>query len=88
LTNATAASWAALAFKTCEMAGVDASRQEVRPATSMANPAAWSAYSALGSERGILLPALDDALERYLRARADAEEEDCPWHESGYGAGG
>jgi dTDP-4-dehydrorhamnose reductase len=45
-------------------------------------PAPRPAYAALGSKRGMLLPPLDDALERYLLARRKAAEE----HLGGYAA--
>ncbi len=66
LSNGGALSWAELALKAAERAGVDASRLEAR---SIAFAAARPAYCALTSERGILLPRLDQALDRYLELR-------------------
>jgi dTDP-4-dehydrorhamnose reductase len=67
LTNAQPITWAELALKASEMAGVDASRLEALPSRKLGHVAPRPLYSALHSERGILLPALDDALSRYLR---------------------
>ncbi|WP_313030810.1 SDR family oxidoreductase, partial [Massilia alkalitolerans] len=66
LANGGELTWAELALKAAERAGVDASRLEAR---SIAYPAARPAYCALTSERGILLPRLDQALDRYLELR-------------------
>jgi dTDP-4-dehydrorhamnose reductase len=60
LTSGSALSWAELAQRAAALAGISSH-------TLTPSPAATSArYSALGSERGQLLPALDDALQRYL----------------------
>jgi dTDP-4-dehydrorhamnose reductase len=66
LSNGGAFTWAELALKAAERAGVDASRLEARP---IAFAAARPAYCVLGSERGILLPRVDQALDRYLELR-------------------
>lgn len=76
LTNAQPITWADLAVKASEMAGIDASRLEARPGADLNYIAARPLYSALHSERGILLPKLDDALARYLRLQQQAVEED------------
>jgi dTDP-4-dehydrorhamnose reductase len=68
LTNAEAVTWAELARKACELAGVDASGLQERPATELGFAAVRPAYSALSSERGVLLPSLNDALARYIKA--------------------
>jgi dTDP-4-dehydrorhamnose reductase len=60
LTNGSALSWAQLAQRAAALAGIDSSL--LTPTRSAAAPR----YSALGSERGLLLPTLDDALQRYL----------------------
>jgi dTDP-4-dehydrorhamnose reductase len=72
LTNAQPITWADLALKASEMAGIDASRLEARPSSQLNHAAPRPLYSALHSERGILLPALDDALSRYLRLQQAA----------------
>jgi dTDP-4-dehydrorhamnose reductase len=48
------------------MAGISTGVVEARPAYTLGYSAARPHYSALGSERGQLLPSVDDALERYL----------------------
>jgi dTDP-4-dehydrorhamnose reductase len=69
LTNGTAVSWAGLVARACAAAGVDPSRLEAVDGASL-GAAPRPRYSALLSEHGQLLPALDDALERYVAARA------------------
>jgi len=68
LTNGAAVTWAELARKACEVAGVDPRNLQERPAAELGYAAPRPAYSALGSERGMLLPSLEDALGRYIRA--------------------
>jgi len=68
LCNGEALSWHQLAQRACGVAKVDARRLEGVPGASFGGQAAQPRYSALGSERGLLLPTLDDALERYLSA--------------------
>jgi dTDP-4-dehydrorhamnose reductase len=82
LSNGDAVSWAELARRACAMAGVDAAGLVVRKQDDCPLPAPRPAYAALGSKRGMLLPPLDDALERYLLARRKAAEE----HLGGYAA--
>ena len=69
LTNAEALSWVDLARRACEHAGLDAAL--VRPARGieLGQSAPRPAFCALRSERGKLLPSLDDALQRYQRDR-------------------
>jgi dTDP-4-dehydrorhamnose reductase len=67
LTNAQPITWADLALKASEMAGIDSSRLEARPCSKLDHVARRPLYSALRSERAILLPSLDDALSRYIR---------------------
>lgn len=66
LANAGAMTWLELAQQAAEMVGLDASGIEGVPAASLALPAARPAYSALGSERGSLMPSIDVGLQRYL----------------------
>jgi dTDP-4-dehydrorhamnose reductase len=73
LANVGACSWYELACEAAEQAGFDrASRARITPCG--ARDIGWTAprpsYSALASERATLLPSLDDALQRHLRARA------------------
>jgi dTDP-4-dehydrorhamnose reductase len=77
LTNAKAMTWADLARKAAEMAGVDAAKLQAIPASRLGYSATRPVYSALSSERGLLLPSLDDALARYLRLREEAAAEDA-----------
>ena len=76
LTNGEAITWAGLARKACEAAGVDASRLVEKPAADCGYQAARPGYSALGSERGLLLPSLDDALARYMKALEEHASDD------------
>jgi len=69
LTNGAAMSWADLARQACAAAGVDAGRLEERATADLGLRAARPRYSAMSSERGLLLPSFDDALARYLRDR-------------------
>jgi dTDP-4-dehydrorhamnose reductase len=76
LTNAQPITWVDLALKACDMAGIDASRIEARSVANLDYIAARPAFSALHSERAIILPTLDDALSRYLRLQRHAARED------------
>ena len=66
LANKGATTWADLARRAAELTGLDARRVEGRPAEALGLPARRAPYGVLGSERGILLPPLDDALPRYI----------------------
>lgn len=67
LTNATPVAW----YELAEMA---AQAADVAAASLRQVPAARPAYSALGSERAVLLPSLSSALERYAALRADPSQ--------------
>ncbi len=69
LANPGAISWAGLAQRVAELAGFDGMSVIARPGAAYERAAARPAYSALSSERGILLPSFDDALQRYMRTR-------------------
>ena len=75
LTNGAALSWADLARRACAAAGVDDGRLEERTGAELGLRAARPRNSALSSERGLLLPSLDDALARYLREREIPQEQ-------------
>jgi dTDP-4-dehydrorhamnose reductase len=75
LANVGGVSWAELALKAAEAAGVDASRLEAKPAFDCGFTAARPRSTVLTSERGILLPALDNALARYLELRNQEDPE-------------
>lgn len=72
LANAGAVTWAELARLAAEMAGLNADLIEPRPTSELGLIARRPRYSVLGSERGRLLPSLEQGLERYWRARGDA----------------
>ena len=66
LANNSAIAWAELARLAADIAGVDASRLEARPTRELGLVAPRPTYSVLGSERGALLPSLDNAISRYF----------------------
>jgi len=70
LANRGAVTWAELARRAAELAGLDARLIEPRTSKSLGLAAARPSYSALASGRGALLPSLESALERYMRERA------------------
>jgi len=72
LANRGAVSWGALARRAAEMAALDPGLVEECPPRAIGQVAPRPAYSALGSERGEILPALDESLERYLAERRSA----------------
>jgi dTDP-4-dehydrorhamnose reductase len=69
LANSGAVSWAELACRVAELAGLDPGLVEPCPATALGLVAPRPTYSVLGSERGTLLSSLEDALARHLAAR-------------------
>ncbi len=71
LANKGTLSWADLARRAVELAGITTGEVEARPLHTLGFAAQRPRYSALGSERGQVLPALDDALERYFA--------ECEW---------
>jgi len=66
LANSGAIAWADLAHQVADLAGLDGSHIEARPTKDLGWAAPRPGYSALGSERGILLPTLDRAIDRYV----------------------
>ena len=71
LANAGAVTWAELARRAAETAGVlPDGLLDPRPARLLGYAAPRPRFSALGTARGQLLPPLGDALERYVRHRA------------------
>ena len=66
LANSGAVTWADLARCAALKAGLDANRIESRPTTALGLAAKRPAYSALSSERGVMLPDLDRAIACYL----------------------
>jgi dTDP-4-dehydrorhamnose reductase len=77
LANQGALSWAELAWLAARRGGLDPGLVDARPAASLGLFATRPAYSALTSERGLLLPALEDALARYTRERRRAPLAAC-----------
>lgn len=67
LTNQGAVTWAELARLAARLAGLDEGLVNARPSRELGFVARRPVYSALGSERGALLPTLEDALSRYIR---------------------
>ena len=83
LSNVGALTWFELARRAAEPAGLDASRLVARPTRDFGLAAPRPLYSALASERGALLPPLEDALARFVRDcevawAAPLEEEPVP----------
>ncbi|HEY9403012.1 MAG TPA: family 1 glycosylhydrolase [Pyrinomonadaceae bacterium] len=69
LANEGATSWAELARLAARRAGLDANPVKARSTASMKFAAPRPLYGVLASERGQLLPTLEDALARYLNER-------------------
>jgi dTDP-4-dehydrorhamnose reductase len=70
LANAGAVSWADLATMAARAAGLDASLVDPRPHSELGFIAPRPANVALASERGSLLPSLENALARYVAERS------------------
>jgi len=75
LANAGSVTWAELALTAAQAAGVDTSRLEAVPGAELGFTAERPRQVALTSERGVLLPALDNALARYLELRHQEDPE-------------
>jgi dTDP-4-dehydrorhamnose reductase len=73
LCNQGQVSWYELACRAARMAGRDPMAVQPVRSGALAWPARRPAYSALGSERGCLLPSLDDALAQYFVHRHASE---------------
>jgi dTDP-4-dehydrorhamnose reductase len=71
LTNGHPVTWLELASKAAGQAGVDCSRLESQAGADCNYVAARPLYSALHSNRAMLLPTLDSALGRFLQSRGD-----------------
>jgi dTDP-4-dehydrorhamnose reductase len=69
ITNEEVVSWHQLATKVAEMAGYDTSLIRAVPQREQARKAKRPSFSALRSEKGIKLPTLNDALERFFEAQ-------------------
>ena len=66
LANRGAVTWAELALRAAWHAAVDAGGLVAAPGAELGFVACRPRYSALGSERGLVMPELDSALERYV----------------------
>ena len=75
LSNGGATTWAALAFTIAEGFDLDKSLIHVVNADEMNYAARRPVYSVLGSERGHLLPSLEDALNRYMHEEKTEKRE-------------
>ena len=71
LTNGHPVTWLEFAARAADQAGIDCSRLASQSATECHYVAARPHYSALHSNRALLLPTLDNALGRFLQARAE-----------------
>lgn len=71
LSNGGSITWIDLAKAACDCVGIDPGRLEGRPGRHLNQVAPRPAYSVLTSERALLMPALDNALERYVSASSD-----------------
>lgn len=67
LTNSGATTWFELARRAAQLSGLDAGLIDARPMVSFNLPARRPSYSVLASERGTLLPTLEDALCTYMK---------------------
>ncbi|MBV9961720.1 MAG: sugar nucleotide-binding protein, partial [Parafilimonas sp.] len=70
LTNLGQITWAALAERVADMAGYDKDLVNGQPAHRLRLKAKRPAYSALQSEKGVKLPTLENALQRYFESAA------------------
>ncbi|MBA2676530.1 SDR family oxidoreductase, partial [Ramlibacter sp.] len=70
LANRGAVSWSGLACLAAEAAQLDTALVHPVPGATLGQVAARPRFSALGSERGLLMPTLEDGLARYLAAAA------------------
>ena len=69
LTNGEPLTWADFALKIAAKACIDPGGLNALTREEMGFLAPRPAYSALASERGILLPTLEDAMDRYIESR-------------------
>ena len=73
LANSGAVSWAELACMAAEGAGLDRKLVLPVPGATLGQVAQRPRYSALASGRGLLMPRLDDGLQRFLEECRSAE---------------
>jgi len=70
LANRGAVSWARLAQMAAEAAGLDTALVQPQPGAALGQVACRPRYSALDSERGVVMLTLEEGLERYLTETA------------------
>lgn len=70
LANEGAISWANLAFETADRMSLDKAFIKAVPVEDMAYPAQRPKYSVLGSNKGYLLPKLENAMQRFFDEKA------------------
>ncbi len=75
-----ATTWADLARQAADLAGLDGRLVRGRPARALGRFAQRPTYSVLGSERGVLLPPLEDALLRCCQESQERWREDHGAH--------
>lgn len=75
LNNGGSVTWFALAQLAAGKAGIDASTLVAESSGTLGMAAARPLYSVLHSERGILLPTLENALDRYIELRTVIDPE-------------
>jgi dTDP-4-dehydrorhamnose reductase len=72
LANGGAVSWAQFGRQLATALDLDAGLVRGVPAAGFGWPAARPAYAALGTERGLILPGLDSAIQRFARTMREA----------------
>jgi dTDP-4-dehydrorhamnose reductase len=77
LANRGEITWFELARRVAESAGLPSSLITGRPERAFGHAATRPRYSAIASERGTLMPTMDDAISRYMSERTDAFASDA-----------
>jgi dTDP-4-dehydrorhamnose reductase len=77
LANSGAATWADFAALVAEMGGSNRAHVRGRPNASLSLPAKRPSFSALSSERGALMPSLEQGLEHYFYERKQTPLRHC-----------
>jgi dTDP-4-dehydrorhamnose reductase len=75
LNNVGSVSWYELAKMAAEKAGIETGRLEARASSELGMTAPRPSYSVLHSERAILLPKLENALDRFIELRGTDDPE-------------
>jgi dTDP-4-dehydrorhamnose reductase len=77
LANRGAATWAEFATLVAEMGGSNRAYVRGRPNASLSLAAQRPSFSALASERGLLMPSLEQGLENYFHERKQEPLRHC-----------